>query len=206
VDEKTLESTRRSLHAVAESLLAGPQYRASGTIRLQLTTKGFKTRAEPELLVEGAQVIAQGHGYPLSGVTLKELGAMLGVEAAGPGNYHDGADAGPDEPIEVDPEAAEQMFKALNMGQEGLRSFAPQQEPVLWPEHFDVGILVNDVAYGVSPGDRHIGMPYAYVSAQAPDDDPYWNESFGAAKLISELGSAENIAQFFNEGQSRLSG
>ena len=33
--------TRRSLHGVAELLLAGPQHRAHGTIRLRVTPGGF---------------------------------------------------------------------------------------------------------------------------------------------------------------------
>ena len=41
MDEQVLSATRRSLHAVAEQLLAGPQHRAQGTIRLQVTPGGF---------------------------------------------------------------------------------------------------------------------------------------------------------------------
>ena len=41
MDENALVATRRSLHAVAESVLAGPQYRAHGTIRLTVTPGGF---------------------------------------------------------------------------------------------------------------------------------------------------------------------
>jgi hypothetical protein len=32
-----------------------------------------------------------------------------------------------------------------------LRSFAPGLEPVLWPEHFDLGIKLDEVNFGVSP-------------------------------------------------------
>jgi hypothetical protein len=33
------------------------------------------------------------------------------------------------------------------------------QEPVLWPEHFDVGITVDAVSFGASPGDEQIPRP-----------------------------------------------
>ena len=36
-------------------------------------------------------------------------------------------------------------------------------QPVLWPEHFDLAIDVDEVNYGVSPGDGYHGAPYAYV-------------------------------------------
>jgi hypothetical protein len=35
--------------------------------------------------------------------------------------------------------------------------------PVLWPEHFDIGITIDAVNYGASRGDDHIAEPYAYV-------------------------------------------
>ena len=41
MDEHAVVATRRSLHAVAERLLAGPQDRQHGEIRLQVTPGGF---------------------------------------------------------------------------------------------------------------------------------------------------------------------
>jgi hypothetical protein len=40
MDEHMLTATRLSLHAVAEQLLAGPQHRTHGTIRLRITLAG----------------------------------------------------------------------------------------------------------------------------------------------------------------------
>jgi hypothetical protein len=40
MDEHVLSATRRSLHAVAEQLLAGPQHREQGTIRLRVSPPG----------------------------------------------------------------------------------------------------------------------------------------------------------------------
>ena len=38
-----LAATRRSLHGVAELVLAGPQYRATGRLRLGMVPGGFAT-------------------------------------------------------------------------------------------------------------------------------------------------------------------
>ena len=37
MDTQVLVATRRSLHGVAELVIAGPQHRATGTIRLRVT-------------------------------------------------------------------------------------------------------------------------------------------------------------------------
>jgi hypothetical protein len=50
---------------------------------------------------------------------------------------------------------------------------------VLWPEHFDIGISVDEVNYGVSPGDVHIPEPYAYVGPWHPRVGTFWNTGFG---------------------------
>ena len=41
MDTDTYVSTRRQLRGVAESLIAGPQHRATGTIRLAVRADGF---------------------------------------------------------------------------------------------------------------------------------------------------------------------
>ena len=58
LDERAVVTTRRSLHAVAERLLAGPQYREHGEIRLQVTPGGFGQFAGP-LRVEGVEVVGE---------------------------------------------------------------------------------------------------------------------------------------------------
>lgn len=32
-------------------------------------------------------------------------------------------------------------------------SYVSDSSPILWPEHFDVGITLDQVNYGLSPGD-----------------------------------------------------
>jgi hypothetical protein len=81
----TVERTRHALHAVAELLLAGPQYRTSGTIKLQVCPGGFRTRSEPALRVDGVELVSGDLRLPLSGTTITALGQAVGV-AAGPPN------------------------------------------------------------------------------------------------------------------------
>ena len=84
-----------------------------------------------------------------------------------------------------------------------MRAFAPTEEPVLWPEHFDIGIAKDEVNYGVSPGDGHLSEPYAYVGPWAQRDGDFWNTAFGAARPMSDLPDADAVEQFFREGAER---
>ena len=71
---------------------------------------------------------------------------------------------------------------------------------MLWPEHFDIGISVDEVNYGVSPGDAHIGEPYAYVGPWSPREGAFWNTPFGAARTLTELPDVVAVSAFFHDG------
>ncbi|HEV7206629.1 MAG TPA: hypothetical protein VGN18_18635 [Jatrophihabitans sp.] len=196
--------TRRALHAVAEHVLAGPQYRASGTIRLRVAPGGFRTWAEPALAVVGDTVVHGATVHPISGRTARELAAACGVEVGAPaGVYGDGGGLGPDDVLEVDPGAARLIADAYARGDAALRLLAPGVEPVLWPEHFDVGVRVGEVNFGVSPGDADLAEPYAYVGVDPVPDDPYWNAPFGRAAPMAELATIDDVWDFFDEGRRR---
>jgi hypothetical protein len=196
------EQTRRALHAVAELVMAGPQFRRSGTIRLRVTPGGFATVAEPALRVEGTDLVGGDHRYPLSGATCAGLATAVGVDVGPPGNYADGSGGQPDEPLTVDPTAAAELSAALTAGDTAMRAFAPDRTPVLWPEHFDAGVTVDEVNYGVSPGDAGIAEPYAYVGPWRPLTGVFWNVPFGAARTVRELGGAAGIEEFFRAGRA----
>ena len=202
-----LEVTRRSLHAVAELVLAGPQYRATGKLRLGVVPGGFATTTlAPGLQVDGAQVaVAGGVKLAIAGRTARDLGAALGVAAGKPeGGYGDGSGGGLDETLDLDPEQAGVLLGALARGHDALVAFAPGETPVLWPEHFDVAVSVQDVTFGVSPGDGFLGEPYAYVSVSpVPAGDPFWNAPFGAAVPLRELPDAAAVSGFFAQGRDR---
>ncbi len=196
-----LNQTRTALHGAAELLLAGPQYDASGTIRLRVVPGGIATVAEPDVRLEGTALAGPGGRHPLAG-TYAEAAAAVGVVPRSlEGVYRDGANVAPDDPIEIDPAALGVLVEALARGDAALRSFAPSEEPVLWPEHLDVAITVDEVGFGVSPGDANLPEPYAYVGPWSPRSGPFWNQPFGAARPLTEL---VDVAAFFAEGAARV--
>jgi hypothetical protein len=201
-----LSVTRRSLHAVAELVLAGPQYRATGKLRLRVVPGGFATVLEPELRVVGTGVVGDGGAaVPIDGHTARAIGAELGVQAGRPeGVYADGAGVDPDETLTLRPDRADVIMGAFSRGHDALIAFAPAETPVLWPEHFDVAIRVRDANFGVSPGDGFIEEPYAYVGVSRPAaGDAFWNAPFGAAVPLAELPDAAAVTAFFAEGRTR---
>lgn len=201
-----LESTRVALHGIAELVLAGPQYAASKDIRLRVTPGGFGTVANPDLRVEHLQLLTPTARLPLGG-TFAGLARAAGVEARPLRDvYAAGPDVRPDSPILIDPDALEVVLSAFATGDAALRDFAPPDtEPVLWPEHFDVGITVAEVNFGISPGDSQWSEPYAYVGPWVPRVGSFWNTDFGAIRLLSEVPDVASLVAFFDEGAKRAS-
>ena len=136
MDEHVLTATRRSLHAVAEQLLAGPQHRTQGTIRLRITPGGFGQIAGP-WRVDGSELVGPDLRVPLTG-TIADIARAAGVEPGAPTIYADHADLAADASLAVDPAAAAELADWFARGDAGLRAFAPDEQPVLWPEHFDL--------------------------------------------------------------------
>ncbi|MBO3751421.1 hypothetical protein J5X84_35565 [Streptosporangiaceae bacterium NEAU-GS5] len=206
---ETLIETRKSLHGVAELLLAGPQWRASRDIRLRAWPGGFAAVAAPGFAVAGGLLVAADGAAigALHGTTYAGLAAMAGVTAGRPeGVYGDGSDTQPTDQITLDATATELIAAAFADGDTALRALDPAGEPILWPEHFDIAITVDEVNYGISPGDQHIPVPYAYVGPWKPQHGDFWNMSFGAARLLSRLGGVEQILDFLTEGRRRAGG
>jgi hypothetical protein len=197
--------TREALHAVAELVLAGPQYRASGTIKLQVSTDGFRTWAEPALAIVGTDLAANGVVMPISGRTARELADAVGVVAGAPADlYRDGSRAQVDDELVLDDAAAARIAVAFALGDMALRLLAPDVEPVLWPEHFDVAIRVDDINFGVSPGDALLDEPYAYVGVDpVPADDPYWNAPFGVVAPVTSFADPTALRDFFATARRR---
>jgi hypothetical protein len=202
-----LAVTRRSLHAVAELVLAGPQYRATGKLRLRVVPGGFATVLAPELRAVSTRVVGDGGAaVPIDGHTARAIGAELGVQAGRPeGAYAIGAGVDPDETLTLRPDQSDVIMGAFSRGHDALIAFAPAETPVLWPEHFDVAIRVQEANFGVSPGDGFIEEPYAYVGVSRPAaGDPFWNVPFGAAVRLAELPGSAAVTAFFAEGRNRI--
>ena len=200
VDEEQLVRTRHGLHGVAEYVLAGPQYVMSGDIRLRVVPGGFATRTAPDLRVEGVELVTPTVRLPLTS-TFAELATAAGVEAR---HLRDVYPVGPelheDDTVRVDADAVTTILDALVRGDAAMRELAPGSDPVLWPEHFDVGIAADDVNYGVSPGDVHFAHPYAYVGPWQPRVGDFWNTDFGAARPMTQLPDVDALVRFFREG------
>jgi len=199
-----LATTRRSLHAVAELVLAGPQYGAHDDIRLQVRPYGFGTVVGPDIRLSGATVVRDDVIVTIDGKSADAVARELGLTARELTDvYHDGANVRADELLAVDENHANHIARCYGAGDEALARFDAGAERVLWPEHFDVAIRVADVNYGVSPGDSHVGEPYAYVGPDELTDDPFWNAPFGATLLLGTHPSAEEILAFFETGRTR---
>jgi hypothetical protein len=200
--DAALITTRHSLHAVGELVLAGPQHAQTGEISLRALPGGFGTTHTPDLRVDGTDVVGPDATVGITGLTPASLGAALGVEARSLKDvYPDGSGVGLDDVLEVDPDAAAQVAAAFASGDVALRALAPDETPILWPEHFDIGITVGEVNYGVSAGDTYLAVPYAYVGPWSPPaQDDFWNAPFGRALPVDEI---PDLLAFFSEGRDR---
>jgi succinate dehydrogenase / fumarate reductase iron-sulfur subunit len=208
--------TRVSLHGVAELLLAGPQRRANRSIKLLVTDDGFATGPLPRppwlIAVHGTHLVVGDRAdramtLPLQG-TFADLAAHAGVACAPPADAYPPASGckGSDR-LHIDDAAAAELLKALSMGARACRALAAAHAPadppapVLWPEHFDVAITLDEVNYGVSAGDDAIPAAYAYVGPHTERTGTFWNQPFGAARAMSDFADADAVLAFFEEGR-----
>ena len=199
--------TRRSLHGLAELVLAGPQYRACGRIELRASPGGFATVAEPHVRLEGVELVAGDTRLPVTGRTYSELAAAIELTASALDDvYSDGPGCDVDDVCELDPAAVPEIAWAFELGDVTLRRLAPSATPVLWPEHFDIAIDLDRVNFGVSPGDDFLAEPYAYVGPwqHAGLDDDFWNAPFGAARPLTGLADSDALLAFFTRGRDLL--
>jgi len=135
----------------------------------------------------------------------RDLAEQLGVEFGPPaGLYSGGSGAQPDDVVDLDPTAVRLIVDWYALSNAALRLLDPDQQPTLWPEHFDVAILLDDRSYGSSPGDDFHSMPYAYISEADRDDDPFWNVPFGALRDAAEFSSTEDLIAFWSQGRGLL--
>ncbi len=204
---ETYAATRRQLRGVAESLIAGPQYRATGTIRLAVRPDGFAGVAIP-LSVHGAQLVLPNDAVALAG-PLSAIAEIAGVDAGPPEGLYDIVDAlPPDAHLEIDTAAAEWIHRSHYAGGHAIKNVLPEQHPVLWPEHFDVAATEDQVNYGVSAGDDYHPMPYAYVGPWTTQTGAFWNAPFGALLPLDPGHDVDaltsGIADFFERGRGEL--
>jgi len=221
-DDGALVATRRTLHGIAEHILAAFERSVSGTIRLTATDVGLRTQlvaADPamlELRAEGGGAVLvrhpDGRSVPVEG-RLGDLAERLGIGFGLPDPPYPPASGCDAESVAVvDAAALELLARAWWDGDTALRLFAGTHadvsadalavEPVVWPEHLDVSLTLDAVNYGVSPGDAYLAEPYAYVGPHRPRTGPFWQAPFGAAEPLSRLPDAASVLGFFERGRA----
>ncbi len=215
MENMTLVNTRKSLHVLAEHLLAGDLWRQTGRIGLRPIDGGF---GQPELLIDGERrrlridgdriVVLRGDveqserlSTLASAATFAEvaLGAPEGVytpETALDANVR----------LDIDAGSVRQLadwFALVAASLEEFRRRHTDDAPTLvqlWPEHFDVACSMSEVNFGGSPGDADHELPYLYVAPWSVVPDGLWNEPWGVSlpwTAVSDVGSA---VAFFEAG------
>lgn len=200
-------ATRRQLRGVAESLITGPQYRATGTIRLAVRPDGFTGVTVP-IGVHGTELVWPQGSAPLTG-PVSAIAEAAGVQAGPPVGVYDIVDLlAADAVLDIDPAAAEFVYRSHYAGGHALKTTLPEQHPVLWPEHFDVSATENEVTYGISAGDSYHPTPYAYVGPWTARTGPFWNTPFGAVQPLDPAHDVDelkdSIVDFFDRGRREL--
>jgi hypothetical protein len=209
VDPDLLAATRRSLHAVAEQVLAAALHRSTGRIGLRATPGGFGTPpfdgpdGVRQVRVDGVELVT----------TIAAAAALVGVDPGGPADvYALATPLEPDRPLAVDPAAAQHLaglFSTVDVALGRLVGVAsPADGPTvqLWPEHFDLATTIDEVSYGGSPGDDEHPLPYLYVGpwSPPPPDGGFWNEPFGASLALDVSSGIDGALAFFEDGRARL--
>lgn len=204
-DQAALTWTRLRLHGIGECLMAGPQRRAGGRFTLRVTPGGFATTGSPALRLDSTEIVVhESRRVPITG-TFSELADALGVDFGAPLDaYPDGSGARPSDDTSLDAASARLIQDWYLVADAALRVMAPRQTPILWPEHFDVAILLEEISYGASPGDAFHPMPYAYVSGGDHDDSDFWNAPFGAVRGYEQIHSVDDFVTFWHSAQDRL--
>lgn len=198
--QQSLVATRRALHGVAELVIAGPQHASTGDIRLRVVPGGFAGMTSG-VRVDGGDLVWDGGRTRLAG-TCRTLADAAGLSAAAPDVYAGGSGVDVDEELTLDPDALALLLGWFERGDTALKTFAPGPERVLWPEHFDVGYPLDEVNYGVSPGDDGHPAPYAYVGPWVHRAGAFWNASFGAQRPATDLPDVDAVLAFFAEGRA----
>ena len=198
IDERH-DTTRQTLHRIANHVLARAEYAATGNLGLRATPGGFGTTTigpdRERIRVSGDALIRESaassgtwtRSIGIAGSTLAELAAFADVDLAA--EFWAGNDMPPmgaiDEPIALHVVSARRIgdwyaivTEALDRLVHTLPAFSAPSLVQLWPEHFDAALdLAFDpeapterrVNIGGSPGDGFHATPYLYVGPWTPD-------------------------------------
>jgi hypothetical protein len=172
--------TRRTLHDLAEHVLAAEQTAANGDYRLQAGPDGFAT-----------------------GWFSAADQPPRRVRVAGDQLVHETQDGSVAEAIrgDFDSTAASVLYAWWDLGTRVLTHVqrdlgSRSSDVVLYPEHFDIGSTVDlgearKLNLGFSPGDDFSPVPYVYAGPWEHRDGPFWNAPFGAYRRYDEIDAAD---------------
>ncbi|HEY0540453.1 MAG TPA: hypothetical protein VGD53_18935 [Actinoallomurus sp.] len=217
-------ATRRSLHALAEHVVAPVRHAANGKIGLRFTRGGFGTPyfgVDRQVRVAAGRLVVDGTGH--TPATLGEAASLAGVPLGMPPEvYLPATPAAPDTHLGVNPAAAEALGGWFGFGWSVLeqlrfdgRALSPGRVQ-LWPEHFDPAVDLGEEAagrrasFGASPGDDAHPEPYLYVSPWREHAGAFWNDdAFGGASLtyaalLAADDQRETALAFFRQGLAEL--
>ena len=228
-------STLDILHRVAAHVLAHRRFDMSGRCGLRASPGGFATPAfgtDPEVIrISGVTLVREVGGTsafaPISGSTLRDLAAFVGVDLDA--NFNCGEEIPPlgdaDVPFDLDVEAATKIADWYSLGWNVLDAVlatlpieAESATVQLWPEHFDAATTVElpsgkRVNLGFSPGDAFERDPYLYVGpwgSERGGDPEFWNAPFGAVLRWSQVyelpDPAVSCQEFIRVGLRHASG
>jgi hypothetical protein len=216
---RTLMLTRDSLHRLAEHVLSPARRAATGRIGLLPHTGGLRTppfgRPATVVAVEGSDLVVRvGDGVRRTrATTLRAAGEFVGVvPGARPDLYPPATPCDLDAPLLLDVADMEELGSWYALGADSLTRWTVEiaddepGEAQLWPEHLDLALSAKGVNYGFSPGDGSFPEPYAYVGPHdgPPVRDAFWNTTFGAVRLRSELAGPTAATAFFSTARERL--
>ena len=209
------DATRLALQCLAEHLLAGDLYRATGRIGLRRTPGGF---GQPEHLVDGTRrrlridgadlVVLDGDDERWEELSTPVAAATFARTRLGAPDevFTPETELRPEEPLRIDPGAAGALasfFELVDAALDELRRrHAPRSPSIaqLWPEHFDLAFSMSELNVGGSPGDRDHPEPYLYVGPWRAVDGEMWNESWGMSLAAAEVATAADAVAFFETG------
>jgi hypothetical protein len=219
----TFTTTRDALHALACFAVSHYRRTHTGRIGLRPTGDGFGTPStdpSPVVAVRGDRLL-HGGGRDERITTIRAACELLGVEPTPDPQV--GTDLPPFEPdaeLDVDADASLVLGHWYAFGQQVIGALVARRPPgsvseaQLWPEHFDLAVVVqldtgSAVNVGVSPGDHYHEQPYVYVGPHHRVGlvDPYWNAPFGALLPHADLLDADDplarASAFVDEGLER---
>ena len=205
-------TTRESLRTLACYVVAPARKARTGRIGLRPHEGGIATPPFDDgrrICIRG-DILESSAGEVMTISTVAAAAAFLGVElSATPGVGHDLPPFDPHTDLVVDREASLALGAWYGYAQRSLDALAASvpagadvSEAQLWPEHFDLAVVVKypalgrKVNVGFSPGDSFAGDPYVYVGPQDTSTldwaDTYWNAPFGAFLDYGTLSKAED--------------